>query len=330
MTDRVLITGASGFIGYHLVKAAQKAGLEVHAAIRPSSDVTRLKELDPVFVYADFGSKESLEALIVKGEYRYIIHAAGATRAKNEEAYNLINATYTLNLAEAALRLEKPLKRFVFMSSLAALGPVQYDAGQITELTSPAPVTGYGKSKLLAEQFLTKVKGLNITTIRPTAVYGEGEKDILILFKTLSRGLDAYIGKKPQRLSFVYSKDLADVTISAMLKEGEGNEVYNISDGNGYDRYELADEFKKVNKKAALRIHLPVSIFSVAVSVLGFWYKLSNKTPVLNQEKLNELTAPNWICSIEKAKKELNYHPVYNLKRGLKETVLWYKERGWL
>ena len=328
--DRVLITGASGFIGYHLVKAAQEAGLEVHAAVRPSSDVTRLKELNPVFVYADFSSQESLEALIKDGGYRYIIHAAGATRAKNEETYNLINAKYTVNLAQAAMVLEKPLKRFVFLSSLAALGPVQYDGAPITEDITPAPVTRYGKSKLLAEQNLLNLKGLNVTMIRPTAVYGEGEKDILLLFKTLSRGLDAYIGRKPQRLSFVYAKDLADVTISAMLMEGQGNEVYNISDGHGYEKYELADEFRKLNKKSALRIHIPLSVFSAAVTVLGFWYRFSKATPVLNQEKLNELTAPNWICSIEKAQKELNYNPTYTLNTGLSETLRWYKEKGWL
>ncbi len=331
MTEKVLITGASGFIGYYLVKAARDAGFEVHAAVRRSSNIDRLKELDPVFVYPDFTSRESLKALLEKGEYSYIIHAAGATRAKNEEAYNLINAQYTLDLAETALEAGKSVKRFVFLSSLAALGPVPYDDQEvISEATLPMPVTAYGKSKLLAEQYLEKVKGLPITTIRPTAVYGPGEKDIYILFKTLSRGLDAYIGRNPQRLSFVYVKDLAGITIKAMLQKTTEYTSYNISDGYGYEKYALADQFIKNFKRKAWRIHVPLSMFNALVQVLGFYYRFSETTPVLNKEKLNELTAPNWMCSIEKAQKELNYHPMFNLENGLAETVEWYKKEGWL
>jgi nucleoside-diphosphate-sugar epimerase len=330
MIDRVLITGASGFIGYHLVKAAQEAGLEVHAAVRPSSDVTRLKELNPIFVHADFSSQESLTRLLENAGYSFIIHAAGATRAKSEKDYNLVNAEYTLHLAEAALKAYKPLKKFVFMSSLAAVGPVSGTLDQITESTPPAPVTRYGKSKLLAETYLNAVKGLNITTIRPTAVYGPGEKDLFILFKTLSRRLDIYIGNNPQRLSFVYVKDLADATILAMMNEEIGNHVYNISDGNAYDRYALADEFNELYERKALRLHVPYALIRMIATFLDFVYKSSRSAPVLSREKLNELTAPNWVTSINAAKKELNYQPRFNLKMGLAETIKWYKEHHWL
>jgi nucleoside-diphosphate-sugar epimerase len=331
MKERVLITGASGFIGYHLVKAAQEAGLEVHAGVRKSSDLTRLKELNPVYVYPDFSSKEALRSIVEKGDYSYIIHAAGITRAKTEDAYNLVNAIYTRDLAEASLLSDRPLKRFVFMSSLAAIGPVAYNQEQpITEATLPAPVTRYGKSKLLAEQFLNKIENLNLVTIRPTAVYGPGEKDIFILFKTLSRGLDAYIGKAPQRLSLVYVKDLAAVTIAAMLKKEAVGSTYNISDGRGYERYELADEFIKLNRRKALRIHLPFSLFKTLATLLDWGYSFSKATPVLNKEKLNELTAPNWVCSIDAARTDLDYRPAFDLPKGLEATLKWYKENNWL
>lgn len=185
-----------------------------------------------------------------EGDYSYIIHAAGATRAKNTQAYNLINADYTRLLAEAALEADIPLKRFLFMSSLAALGPLSYAEEQsITENTLPLPITSYGKSKLLAEKMLEELTALPLTTIRPTAVYGPREKDLFILFKTLNQGLDAYIGKKPQRLSFVYVKDLAEVTVAALLKGQDERQVYNISDGFAYDRYALADAFKEASGK---------------------------------------------------------------------------------
>ncbi|GAB3274145.1 NAD(P)-dependent oxidoreductase [Larkinella harenae] len=331
MNKRVLITGANGFIGYHLVEAAKKAGMEVHAAVRKSSDVTQLKGLNPTLVYPDFRSKESLLTLLEEGQYTHIIHAAGATRAKDEKTYNEINAEYTLRLAQAARMVSVPPKRFVFMSSLAALGPLSYTEEQpITETTLPIPLTSYGKSKLLAEKYLADVTDLPITIIRPTAVYGPREKDLFILFKTLSKGLDLYIGRRPQRLSFVYVKDLVRVTLTALEQNHTENRVYNISDGESYSRYALADLFRKVSGARSFRFHLPVGLMKLVASILDVGYKFSRTTPVLNPEKLRELTAPNWICSIEAARRDLNYRPDYDLKLGLDETLRWYRANRWL
>lgn len=331
MSNRVLITGASGFIGYHLIEAAQKEGLEVHAAVRRSSNVSHLKPLNPVFVYPELSEKNALKKLLEEGDYAYILHAAGATRAKNSQAYNAVNADYTRLLAEAALEAAIPLKRFLFMSSLAALGPVPYsDEQPITESTQPMPITSYGKSKLLAEKYLEELKELPLTTIRPTAVYGPREKDLFILFKTLNKGLDVYIGTDPQRLSFVYVKDLAEVTISALLKGQNGRQVYNISDGFAYDRYALADSFKTVTGKNPRRVHLPVGVLKLAANIMELGATFSPIAPVVNREKVKELTAPNWYCSIEAAQRELDYRPKYPLTTGIAETWHWYTSNRWL
>jgi len=336
MNEKVLITGASGFIGYHLVQAALLKGYEVHAAVRPSSDITGLEKLSTgiqpplVFVYPDFSSVESLIPTLQKGNYSYIIHAAGATRAKNTEAYNLVNADYTLHLAKAAQSVLR-LKRFVFMSSLAALGPVKYGAAQpITENSEAKPVTSYGKSKLLAEKYLSDLNDFPLTIIRPTAVFGPREKDILILFETLSKGFDLYIGNDPQWLSFVYVKDLVNATMAGMQEVKNGKSVYNISDGQQYNRYELANLFKELSGKKAFRFHLPLGFIKIIASLLESFSSFTKKTPVLNTEKLNELTAANWYCSIDAARLGLNYVPYYNLRKGLAETLDWYKENKWL
>ncbi|TDE11308.1 NAD-dependent epimerase/dehydratase family protein [Dyadobacter psychrotolerans] len=341
MSERVLITGASGFIGQHLVQVALEKGFEVHAAVRPSSEISNLQELGNraksenkgslVFVNLNFGSEESLLTVLEQGVYSYIIHAAGATRAKSMDAYNLVNADYTLNLAKAAISVSVPLKRFVFLSSLAAVGPIDYDSKDaITEQTLPKPVTSYGKSKQLAENYLSGLKDLPLTIIRPTAVYGPGEKDILILFQTLNKGLDLYIGKDPQRLSFVYVKDLVAATFAALSEQSERHNVYNISDGKEYDRYKLADLFKKLSIKNPVRIHLPLAIIELTASLLEAFSVFSKNTPVLNKEKINELTAANWYCSIDAARNRLKYEPEYNLEKGLAETLSWYKENNWL
>ncbi|MCE6989369.1 NAD(P)-dependent oxidoreductase [Dyadobacter sp. CY323] len=336
MTEKVFITGASGFIGYHLVHAAIEAGMEVHAAVRPTSDLTFLKKLQTasqqlVFVNTDFSSKESLRTQLEKGGYSYIIHAAGVTKAKSAAAYNLVNAEYSLNLAQAAMSADIPLKRFVFLSSLAAIGPLAYSEQQpITEETLPVPVTDYGKSKLLAEKYLEEVSGLPLSIIRPTAVYGPGEKDLFVLFKTLSKGLDAYIGNGPQRLSFVYVKDLVTATMAALTENQKEVTVYNISDGQSYDRYALADRFREISGKPVFRAHLPMFLVKIMAGFLDMIYAFSSATPVLNREKLKELTASNWICSIEAARSNLHYQPQYDLRQGLTETLTWYKENNWL
>jgi nucleoside-diphosphate-sugar epimerase len=341
MKEKVLITGASGFIGHHLVQAALEKGYEVHAAVRPSSNIDSLEELSVdseqdgrgavTFVYPDFTSTELLVPTLKAGKYSYIIHAAGATRAKNSEAYNLINADYTLHLAQAALSADIPLKRFVFMSSLAVLGPVSYAQKlPITEATEPNPVTSYGRSKLLAERYLSDLKELPLTIIRPTAVFGPRERDILILFQTLNKGLDLYIGKDPQWLSFVYVKDLVDATLSALKEEKKERSVYNISDGQAYDRYALADLFKALSGKKPLRLHLPLTLIKGVAVLLESVSALSKNTPVLNKEKIKELTAANWYCSIDAARNELQYVPRFDLERGLNETLRWYKENNWL
>ncbi|WP_221393224.1 NAD(P)-dependent oxidoreductase [Dyadobacter sp. NIV53] len=341
MNEKVLITGASGFIGHHLVQAALEKGYDVHAAVRPSSDIAGLKKLAADlqqtatgilnFVYPDFSSKESLLPVLEAGNYSYIIHAAGATRAKNTVEYNRVNAEYTLHLAQASLMVSVPLKRFVFMSSLAAIGPVAYTAqAPITENTVPKPVTSYGNSKLLAENYLADLKELPLTIIRPTAVFGPREKDIFILFETLSKGLDLYIGRKPQWLSFVFVKDLVGVTMSALQEEKKGRSIYNISDGQEYDRYALANLFNELSGKSPFRLHLPLGFIKLVASVLETFSMFSKTTPVLNKEKVNELTAANWYCSIEAARNGLHYEPQYNLRKGLSETLAWYKENNWL
>ena len=237
--ERVLITGASGFVGFHLIEAALKNNLEVFAAVRESSDIAHLRQFDIQYTYPNFKSVDSLIKEFEEKQYTYIIHAAGTTKAKTAEAYNVVNADYSYNLAFAATKANIPLKKFVFISSLAALGPAQL--GEIIEDNKPhAPVSAYGQSKSFAEQKLALLTSLPLITIRPTAVYGPRDKEIYILLKKISQGIEPYIGKIDQQLSFVYVKDLAAVTIQALVSNVTNN-AYNISDGNAYDRYELAD-----------------------------------------------------------------------------------------
>lgn len=324
MKERVLITGASGFVGYHLIAEALKNDLEVFAAVRKTSKTDHLKEFNIQYTYPDFTNVEALKAELEERQYTYIIHAAGITAAKTEQEYNTVNANYTYNLALAASQANIPLKKFVFLSSLAAMGPLPTTQGIINEDTLPAPVTAYGKSKLLAEQKLAALTTLPLLILRPTAVYGPRDEGIFIILKTFSKGFEPYIGKTPQQLSFIYVKDLAGITIKALFSK-QTQKTYNVSDGQAYSRYALARFTKQILNKKTFKIHLPVTVIKVLAAIMERIYARSAKTPALNIEKLNELTAANWICSIDSISRDLQYLPEYDLERGLTESLQWYK-----
>ncbi|WP_159633656.1 NAD-dependent epimerase/dehydratase family protein [Sphingobacterium composti Ten et al. 2007 non Yoo et al. 2007] len=332
MRTKVFITGASGFVGSHLVEAAKQRGWEVHAAVRSSSKTDDIKAFVDKFIHPDFGNVEELQHLFLQEQYNYIIHAAALTKSKSEEEMLRVNVGMTQNLMQAAFVEGVELKRFIYVSSLAAIGPIAYNSKQdIQEETEYRPLTVYGRSKKTSELNIKKrFADKAISVFRPTAVYGPREKDLFILFDTLNKGLDPYIGANPQKLSFIYVKDLVDILLKGCEASQEGLEFYNISDGQVYSKYAMADIFRNTFKKKALRLHIPYRIVALVARISQMLYKNSSKTPVIYPERLGELTAENWSCDISKAKQKLGFNPQYNLERGLTETLMWYKKNNWL
>jgi len=329
---KVLITGASGFVGSHLVEFVKSIGWEVHAAVRKSSNVNDIKLFVDKFVYLDQGDFEEVKSLLSIECYDYIIHAAALTKAKTSEELQAVNVGNTENILKAAFEIDHQPKRVVFVSSLAAIGPIAYDAEyDILEDNSYNPVTSYGRSKRDAELMIKqKFADKPISVFRPTAVYGPKEKDLFILFDTLNKGLDPYIGRKPQKLSFVYVKDLVRVLVQGCTAEQEGLQFYNISDGQAYTRFAMADIFKDTFPKKPLRLFIPLWVVSAIAKISELLYKNSKHTPTIYPERLGELTAANWVCDIRKAVDTLGYLPSYDLTKGLKESLIWYKENNWL
>ncbi len=327
MKEKVLVTGASGFLGFHLIEAALASNLDVYAAVRKGSNIDHLKNLPVTFTYPDFANLVRLREEIISGQYAYIIHAAGLTKANSKEEYNLVNAEYAFNLGKAAEQAKDTIKKFIYISSLAAIGPLNNIDEAINELTPANPVTSYGRSKLLAEKMLQQLS-LPLVILRPTAVYGPRDRGIFILFKAVKRGLEPYLGNHKQQLSFIYARDVADAAVAALFRNF--NSSYNLSDGNIYTRYDLAKYLKLYMQKKTLRVHLPDHIVNAIAFTLEKTLKVFNKVPVLNKEKLNELSGANWICDIRKARNELGFNPVYNLESGVRESLEWYQQNKWL
>ncbi|GAA4201770.1 NAD(P)-dependent oxidoreductase [Pedobacter jeongneungensis] len=329
MKKRVLITGATGFVGYHLIKSALANGMEVYANVRNSAAAEHLKAFQINYVDLDFESIYLLKENIEANKYDYIVHAAAVTKAKSLTDYNKINATYTRNLAVASSKSAHAIEKFIFISSLAALGPLKQKNEKLTEKSASKPVTQYGISKALAETYLAQVPDLPLIIFRPTAVYGPREKDIFILIKTIKAGLELYIGKQEQELSFVYATDLADVIIKALTSDVVGK-AYNISDGAVYRRSSLADYVSKALGKKTVTVNVPVPLIKGLAWGMERLYGVFNKIPALNVDKIKELTALNWGCDIKNIQKDFGFVPQFGLEQGINETISWYRKNNWL
>jgi len=329
MSKKVLITGASGFLGYHLVEEAIKQEYEVVAAVRKNSQLGQLKNFPVEFTTLDYEDHRALMKNISTHEYDYIIHAAGVTKANSQKEYELVNAEYTRNLAHAAELSEHYLRKFVYISSLAAVGPLTNPFSTITEKTIAQPVTNYGRSKLQAEMFLSTLNDLPWIVLRPTAIYGPMEKDLFLVVQSIKRGLELYIGKVNQALSFVYVKDVARAAVQALSSDVRRH-TYNLSDGSRYDRYTLSAIIKNHLNKKTVAIHLPIALVEVIASILEVVYAFSDKKPALNKEKMAELIAQNWVCSISALQEDLSFTPQYTLNTGMEETISWYKRNNWI
>jgi nucleoside-diphosphate-sugar epimerase len=323
MKKKVLITGASGFLGFHLIQEAMERGYEVYGAVRQNSHTDHLPCKLISLPYED---EKALQSLLQEKRFDYIVHAAAMTRAKRPEDYYKVNVQYSLSLAKAA-SLCSATKSFLFVGSLAAIGPVGYSSAPITENFPKNPVTGYGRSKREAEEELIKIPSLPLKIVRPTAIYGPREKDLEVLVNTILSGWDAYIGHKPQKLSFIHGRDAARAIWDLSELEGKGPVDFNLTDGNVYTRYDFADAIKKITGKKAIRLHLPTGLVKLTAGLLEFVYKNSEKLPVLYKERLHELTAESWEVDISRLREHTAFEPKYDLISGLEDTLKW-KQKG--
>lgn len=332
MKKKVFITGASGFVGSHLVEAAYNRGYEVHAAIRKTSNKDHIASYVERFFFPNLADVNELKEIFSTQGYSFVVHAAAMTKTKDLGLMKAVNVGYTEAILRAATESSMPLQRLVYVSSLAALGPTYFESEiPINETFPYRPLTVYGRSKMESEMMIRReFSDAPISVFRPTAVYGPRERDLFMLFDTMNRGLDPYIGRKPQKLSFIYVKDLVDVLLQGLTTAQDCLQFYNISDGEVYSRYAMATIFKRVLKKKLWRMHVPYGLVKGVAQLSQFLYKNSPKTPVIYPERLSELTAENWACDISKAVRDLDFTPKHRLESGLQESLLWYKENNWL
>lgn len=326
---KILITGASGFIGSALIEEGLKRGYEMVAGIRSTSSRKYLADERIKFFELDFTDQKKLEQQLIKhGRFDYIIHNAGITRAKKIQDYFTVNAQYTKHLADALISSNNVPDKFIYMSSLAAVGPGTTQE-PISHTDVPRPVTSYGKSKLESENYLRSLKDFPYIIIRPTAVYGPRDKDIYILLKMLNSNFEAYIGFGKQVLSFVFVKDLAHA-IFLTLESPHKQKEYFVSDGLIYDSRTFNSIAKKYLKKKTISITIPTAVLQPIAYTAEAIAALFGNIAVLSRERVKEFGARNWSVDTNPLQTETGFKAEHDLESGLKETIAWYKAHGWL
>ncbi len=335
---RILITGASGFIGSYMVEHALAEGMEVWAAVRATSSRAYLKDERIHFIELNLGDDnrlaEQLNAFSQdNAPFDAVIHAAGATKCRRAEDFFHINAEGTQRLARALLSTGALRKdgRFVFISSLSIYGPVhEADYAPITAADMPRPDTAYGCSKLQAESMLYDVEGLNYVVLRPTGVYGPREKDYFMMAQSIKRHIDFAVGYKPQVLTFIYVDDLVQAAFLALTR-GKSRTAYVLTDGEEYASRTFSDLLQEeLGVKCVLHIVAPLCVLRAVSWVAERLARLTGKSSTLNSDKYRIMRQRNWKCDIRPAREELGYAPQWPLERGVKAAVAWYKKEGWI
>ncbi len=326
----ILVTGATGFIGSHIADRLIGMNHNVRCIIRKTSNLRWLKGKPIEFVEASLNDMYSLKGALKNIEI--IIHSAGLTAAKNYQDYLKGNRDGTRNLLEATKEVAPEIRRFVFISSQTAVGPAQSLESPTNEDSICKPITSYGKSKYEAELEVLKFKDIfPITIIRPPAVYGPRDTATFDIFKVIKKGFCPLIGFKPKYASIIHSSDLVDGIVLATFSPQAIGQTYFISSDGYYDWATINDIIAEAFQiKKCYKLKIPHFLVLTTAAISGFIGQFSSKPPVFNYEKGIDFIQNYWICSIEKAKKELNFHLTIPLEKGLADTAKWYLENNWL
>ena len=333
---KILVTGASGFIGSFLVEGALERGMKAWAGIRRTSSRKYLQDDRILFAELDFGQKDKLkEQLAVHKQehdgWDYIIHCAGVTKCKDRKDFEKGNYEATVNFVESLKELDMVPSHFIYLSSLSVFGPIHEETYQpIGEHDRPQPNTAYGVSKLKSEQYLQELKDFPYVIYRPTGVYGPRERDYFLMAKSIRQHIDFAPGFKRQDLTFIYVKDLVKAIYLAIEKKIK-RRCYFVSEAKGYSSRSFSDYIQReMCIKHVLHIKSPLWVLKCISICAEFFSNITKKPSTLNSDKYNIMKQRNWLCDTAPIENDLGFTTDYNLEEGTKETIKWYKENKWL
>lgn len=325
---KVLLTGASGFVGSHILDVLRREQIPAVLLLRTRSDRRFLQpHLGTVEVHeGGFGDAASLDQALVG--VTHVIHCAGATKALRRRDFFASNQLGTRALVEAVNRQGR-VQRFVHLSSLAAAGPSTRIA-PLSEGAPTQPVSVYGESKLAGEEEVTGHLQTEFTILRPPAVYGPRDGEFLRLFRAIKWWFKPVFGTGQQELSLVYVEDLAQAAVHCLTAPKAARRVYFVTERGIFTTRQLADKIADVLGRSAFLVRLPLPLLyalGMAQDCLSF---VTRRPNVLSRRKYPELCAPAWTCDGSRLQLETGCVCRTSLTEGLTRTAEWYRRERWL
>lgn len=332
---KILVTGASGFIGKALVAYLLEQGYEVRCLVRATSNTAPLEKLGVELAKGDLSDQASLHRAMLGVDAVY--HLAGQIHTNANETFDQINAQGTDHVMQAAAA-QTPKPVVLAVSSLAATGP-RVSLSKPQEQDELSPVSKYGLSKVESEQALRAYADrLEISIVRPPMVLGAGDTTSLPLFKNIKMGIHPTIDKS-QHFSFVYVKDLARLMVE-IVERGERISTEDKGDGQGiyFSAFEESLLWTEIGEKMAVAmgkrkpINLPVpkAVITQVGTALDKLAALTNKTMPLSKDKAIEGVSGHWICSSAKAEQQFDFQPLHSIDETFDEIVKGYRQLGML
>ena len=321
---KILVTGASGFLGSHVAERLSKQeGVNLRLMLRPTS---RLAFLDGLSYERADGDMRDDAALTTAVEgVDIVVHLAALTAARTEAEYHEINALGTASLVKAAR--EAGVKRFVYVSSLAALGP----SGDGAMPQTPHPISPYGRSKLAGEYpVLAERDAMSVAVVRPPVVYGERDRALVPFYRLAKLGFVPVYGDGSHLLTWIHVHDAADAIIATSLAGGPSGAVYSLSDGAPYSWRQLVEAYGRGTGRKVRVIATPPVLFSIGASAVGFAQTLLRRPFPLSPEEVINMRARAWICDHEAITRDLGWQPSTAIEAGFAQSYRWYREQGWL
>lgn len=326
---KVLVTGGTGFIGSHMVELLIRKGHDVVCLVR---DESSLKHLHGMAVRT-VGIGQLRTELSEENHVDVVMHLAGATRGVDYDSYRTANVGLTSLLLELCSARQdcEPLTRFVLVSSQAAAGPCRSDAMPVTEADAGEPISLYGRSKLEAEQIAHTFSGcLALTVIRPPTVFGPRDRDVLGVFQCARFRVAPCLAGPDRSVSIIYVEDLVDGILTAALSPRAVGQTYFLANPEPVVWREFCVRVARVMGYRAVPVPIPLAAMKLAARAGDLVGKVSGAATLFRSEKLEEMKQIAWVCSAEKALRELNWQAATPLDEAIAKTAEWYKTHGWI
>lgn len=321
---KAAVTGATGFVGSHLVEALRARGDQVTCLVRSPKKAKALEAAGVSLVYGDLEQERSV-AVFVEGA-DVVFHLASLLGAPSEQEFLRVNRDGAGRLALAAR--VAGVQRFLHVSSLAVTGPT-HPGFPLDESERPAPVTPYGRSKRAGEEAV-KDSGVPATVVRPPIVYGPGDRELLRLFKMAKRGVAPLLGDGSQQLSLVHVRDLARALLAAASSQATQGGTYHASHPECLTQRQLLQAIGRAVGKRPLLLPVPPALVRAGLQLTGLAARWTGRASLLGPDKAPEFLAPAWICSSQALSRDTGWQAETAAEEGLRQTAEWYRAAGWL